>query len=320
MRVALGIAGVVLFVTAGMGTVELQGQGGRIDAWAPMPEKPSPFVPPNKPLTKLSDLLAKHKGHKDWSEVIVNDNLFHGSYISMAPGAKTPRQFQQDNRAFWIVQDGQIRFTIEGVEPFVASKGFLVQVPKRLVYSMETVGDVPSLRFEVLMANSQTMYPADETPTPSRGIKYERVSIANAKGTYDDANVPFIDYNLVMSGAKPKPKKNPTQFVGDAHDGGYVNVGIANIIRGDPKAEKPASDNDKGHFHLTGPELWFMLEGQNEFKIGDVPIFVASQGDIVYAPAQVWHRPRHVGNGMATRLAIVGYANSHLFQPGGGGQ
>ena len=140
MRVALGIAAVVLFVTAGMGTVELQGQGGRIDAWAPMPEKPSPFVPPNKPLTKLSDLLAKHKGHQNWSEVIVNDNLFHGSYISMAPGAKTPRRFQQDNRAFWIVQDGQIRFTIEGVEPFVASKGFLVQVPKRLVYSMETVG------------------------------------------------------------------------------------------------------------------------------------------------------------------------------------
>jgi hypothetical protein len=44
-------------------------------------------------------------------------------------------------------QDGQIRFTIEGQEPFVATKGFLVQVPKRLVYSMETVGDRPSLRF-----------------------------------------------------------------------------------------------------------------------------------------------------------------------------
>ena len=59
----------------------------------------------------------------------------------MGPGAKTPRRFHQDNRAFWIVQDGQIRFTIEGQEPFVASKGFLVQVPKRLIYSMETVGD-----------------------------------------------------------------------------------------------------------------------------------------------------------------------------------
>ena len=76
-----------------------------------------------------------------------------------------------------------------------------------------------------------------------------------------------------------------------------------------------ARDDDKGHFHLTGPELWFMLEGQNEFKIGDLPLLVADQGDIVYAPAQVWHRPRHVGNGMATRLAIVGYANSHVYQP-----
>jgi mannose-6-phosphate isomerase-like protein (cupin superfamily) len=164
------------------------------------------------------------------------------------------------------------------------------------------------------------MYPSDEKPAPARGVKYERVSVANAKGTYDAANVPFIDYNLVMSGGKPKPKPNQNQFVGDAHDGGYVNVGIANIIRGDPKTEKPAREDDKGHFHLTGPELWFMLEGQNEFKIGDLPLLVADQGDIVYAPAQVWHRPRHVGNGMATRLAIVGYANSHVFQPGGGGQ
>ena len=217
----------------------------------------------------------------------------------------------------WVVQDGQIRFTIEGIEPFVATKGYLVQVPKRLVYSMETVGDRPSLRFEVLMANSHTMYPADEKPAPVPGVKYERVSVANAKGAYDDANVPYIDYNLVMNGGKPKPNRNQTQFFGDAHDGGYVNVGIANILRGDPKTEKPAREDDRGHFHLTGPEFWFMLEGQNEFKIGDVPLFVANQGDIVYAPAQVWHRPRHVGAGMATRLAFVGYANSHLFQPGG---
>ena len=75
----------------------------------------------------------------------------------------------------------------------------------------------------------------------------------------------------------------------------------------------PARDDDLGHFHLTGPEFWFQLEGQNEFKIGSVPIFVANQGDIVYAPAQTWHRPRHVGTGMATRLAIVGYANSHVY-------
>jgi quercetin dioxygenase-like cupin family protein len=55
-----------------------------------------------------------------------------------------------------------------------------------------------------------------------------------------------------------------------------------------------------------------------EFKIGSVPLLVADQGDIVYAPAQTWHRVRFAGTGMATRLAIVGYANSHVFQPARG--
>ena len=168
------------------------------------------------------------------------------------------------------MQDGQIRFTIEGQEPFVASKGFLVQVPKRLIYSLETVGDRPSLRFEVTNPAARTMYPADETPTPMPGMKFERARVASAKGTYDEANVPYIDYNLTIAGTQ-KPKRNPTQFIGDAHDGGYVNVGIVNIIRGDPKTQKPAQPGDKGHFHLTGPEAWFILEGQNEFLIGDVP-------------------------------------------------
>src|SRR5690348_17244991 len=135
----------------------------RIEIWAPVPVKANPYVAPNKPLTKLADVLAKHKGQQNWTEVVVSDNLFHGEYISMAPGQKTPTQMRQDNRIAWIVQDGQIRFNIEGQEPFVASKGFLVQVPKRLEYTLETVGDKPSLRFEITMANSKVIYPADET-------------------------------------------------------------------------------------------------------------------------------------------------------------
>ena len=56
-----------------------------------------------------------------------------------------------------------------------------------------------------------------------------------------------------------------------------------------------------------GPEFWFMLEGQTESKIGSVPVFVADQGDVVYAQAKTWHRIRFVGSSMSTRLAIVGY-------------
>ena len=273
-RIAFVILGSGLFLTLAARQAEVHGQqrgggGGRgqMEVWAPLPEKESPFIPPHKPLTKIAAVLAKHRGEQTWIETIVSDNLFHGDYISMAPGAKTPRRFHQDNRAFWIVQDGQIRFTIEGREPFVASRGFLVQVPKRLVYSMETVGDKPSLRFEVTMANSNTMYPIDETPTPIPGVRFVRARVANVKGAYDKANVPFIDYNETIAG-KTRQKQNQNQFIGDAH-------GIANIIRGNPKTQAPARDEDKGHLHITGPEFWFILEGQMEFKIGSLPVFVA---------------------------------------------
>jgi len=297
--ITLVIAGSTLFPA-------LNGQS-RMLVWAPLPVEPNPWIAPNKPLTKLSELRSKHAGQPNWTETVVSDNLFHADYISMAPGAKTPRRLHPDNRAWWIVQDGQIRFTIEGQEPFVASKGFMVQVPHRLVYSMETVSDTPSLRLEVTVANSNTVYPVDETPAPVAGVKYIRAQIATVKGSYDKANVPFIDYNQTIAGnAKPKP--NQDQFIGDPH-------GIANIIRGDPKKQAPAQDADKGHLHETGPEFWFMLEGQTEFKIGSEPTFVADQGDVVYAPAKTWHRIRFVGTSMSTRLAIVGYPNSHFFQP-----
>ena len=298
---------ILISVLPGLQT-KISGQN-QIQVWAPQPLQPGPWNPPNKPITRLSELRAKHQGEQSWTETIVSDNLFRGEYISMAPGAKTPRRFHQDNRAWWIVEDGQIRFTIEGQEPFIASRGFLVQVPHRNVYSMETVGDKPSLRFEVTIANANTMYPIDETPAPAQGFQYVRARVANIKGKYDKANVPFIDYNQVIAG-HPTPKENPTQFINDPH-------GIANIIRGDPKKEPPAREEDKGHLHVTGPEFWFILEGQMEFKIGSIPTFVADQGDIVYAPSLTWHRIRFAGEGMATRLAIVGYANSHVFQAPG---
>lgn len=297
----------VMLVTAGSTLFPALSGQSQMLVWAPLPVEPNEWIAPNKPLSSLSELRAKHVGQQNWTETVVSDNLFHADYISMAPGAKTPRRFHPDNRAWWIVQDGQIRFTIEGQEPFVASKGFLVQVPHRLVYSMETVGDRPSLRMEVTVANSNTMYPIDETPTPVSGVKYVRARVATVKGSYDKANVPFIDYNQTIAG-NPNPKQNQDQFIGDSH-------GIANIIRGDPKKQAAARDEDKGHLHETGPEFWFILEGQMEFKIGSAPVFVANQGDVVYAPAKTWHRIRFAGTSMATRLAIVGYPNSHVFQP-----
>src|SRR6187549_3178215 len=155
-------------------TLRLHGQAPQQDrlVWAPVPSTPNGWVAPNKPHTKLADLLAAHKGQANWREPIVRDRLLTADYVQMAPGTKTPRQFQPDNPIWWIVQGGEVRFTIEGQEPFVATKGFLVQVPYRNVYQLEAVGTAPALFFEVKVTNSPAMYPADETPVPETGMKF----------------------------------------------------------------------------------------------------------------------------------------------------
>ncbi len=115
----------------------------------------------------------------------------------MAPGKKTKTIYYADNRIFWVVQDGAIRFTIQGQEPFVATKGFLVQVPFRVPFSMETVGDKPSLRFEVVDARAKPLYPAVETPTPLPGNHYVQVSFTG-QGVYDAVNHPYLDFQKEM--------------------------------------------------------------------------------------------------------------------------
>lgn len=280
----------------------VRGQGPRDTlAWAPVPTQPAAWVAPNKPHWKLAELLAKHKGRPEWTETVVSDSTLHADYISMAPGTKTPRRFHPDTRVWWIVQDGQIRFTIEGQEPFVASKGFLVQVPYRNVYSMETIGDRPSLRLEVHIAGATTMYPIDETPTPVPGFEFVKVRVSG-KGSYEGGNKPFVDFSQVVAGTD-----RTRRFIAD-------DRAVANIIRGKPAPEPRATD--KGHFHEESAEFWFILEGQIRYRIGSLPVFLADQGDIVYVPRQTWHLASHGGTQMSTRLAMNGYQDLlHNYQP-----
>jgi len=73
---------------------------------------------------------------------------------------------------FWWVYSGQMKVSIQGQEPFIAGKDFLVQVPYRVPYSMETLGHEPSVRFEVRAAGAVPNYVAGETPTPVQGFKF----------------------------------------------------------------------------------------------------------------------------------------------------
>src|SRR5687768_9555541 len=120
----------------------------------------------HRPHTKLRDVLARHHGQGDWVETIVEDESLFAQWISMAPGRKTPRRMNGDTREWWIVQSGSLRFTVDGREPVVATKGVMVQVPYRTLYQIENVGTEPALRFEVNVTRARKLYPADEAPVP----------------------------------------------------------------------------------------------------------------------------------------------------------
>ena len=107
--------------------------------------------------------------------MIVNDDYLQAEYIQAAPGTKVGKRFHPDTRAWWVVMDGQIRFDIEGQDSFTATKGSMVQVPAQTIFSFESIGDKPSLRFEVNIAKAKTLYPQEVKPPESAGrVIYSR--------------------------------------------------------------------------------------------------------------------------------------------------
>lgn len=277
--------------------------------WAPKPAKLPGYVPPHRPHTRLAELQARHKGSTDWREVIVDDDHLNAVYISSAPGTKTPRRFHPDTREWWVIRDGQIRFAIDGQEPFVASKGWMVQVPYRTAYSMETIGDKPSLRFEVNIAHAQTLYPRDQKPPAMPGFDWQLIRLPQPTGVYDHGNKPYIVFDEIAANFEKQPNKKSGQYR-FIHD----DRGVANIIYGYEKELPPVKPADRGHYHAECAEFWIILAGQTSYKLEGQPPIIADAGDVVYAPKFTYHLPRFYGPGPSCRLAMNGYPEiGHLF-------
>jgi mannose-6-phosphate isomerase-like protein (cupin superfamily) len=266
-------------------------------AWAPKSTAEHPWKAPQKPIWRLAEILTAHQGQASWSEQIVLDHDYDAKYIQMAAGEKTRTQFWADDRIFFVVWGGQIRFTIQGQAPFVASKGFLVQVPYRTPYSMETVGNEPSLRFEVVRSGRTPLYPSDGTAAPPAsppGKEYLRTRYLTPPDPYTDINKPFVDFeqDYVHNPANPQ---GDFAFVKDADN-------FMNIIRG-PGIPTPP-DTSKGHFHVDYNEFWFIAEGRIDYLMEGMKVFTAEPGDVVYAPQGRWHRASFGGTTIDTRIAI----------------
>ncbi|MCI0339172.1 MAG: cupin domain-containing protein [Acidobacteria bacterium] len=272
-------------------------------SWAPKPKAPSKYVPPHKPHTRLADLKAKYKAKADWKEVIVDDEHLNAAYIFSAPGTKVSKRFHPDTREWWIVMDGEIRFEIEGQQPFVATKGSMVQVPMQTIYAMETVGDKPSLRFEVNIAKAKTMYPREVEPPKIPGIDWIPVTLNRKPGAYDHGNQPHINLYEVVKAPDFRGQK---RFV---HD----DRAVANIIYGYEKNLSPLNPKDRGHYHPECAEFWLIMAGQIRYPIEHQGVIIADEGDVVYAPIFTFHAPRFYGPGPSCRLAMNGFTNiAHL--------
>src|SRR5262249_60537008 len=139
-----------------------------------------------KPWIKLADIKARHKGDANWRDVIIDDGRLTGEYVSAAPGAKQSKRFHPDTREWFAVVEGEVRVEIEGQEPFTATRGSLVNIPRQTIYSLETVGTRPSLRFAVNVAHARTLYPREaEPPAPAAGTAWVPATINRTPGQYD---------------------------------------------------------------------------------------------------------------------------------------
>jgi mannose-6-phosphate isomerase-like protein (cupin superfamily) len=284
-------------------------------AYTPKPTR-LPAYGSNKPVTRLSEVLAKHKGQASWTEQVIKTDRFDTRWAQMAPGEKLSTRYYGDDRVMWVVWQGQIRFNIEGQEPFVASKGFLVQVPQRVRYSMETVGNEPSLRYEVTRAGQHPNFPADngepKPPNAPDGTEYVKISTPTQPDKYEGVNKPYVDFLKDVVAKDPVKGPSPSLVMMDEGN-------MSNIIRGKGIPTPPPTN--KGHFHVGRDEFWFILEGKIEHLIEDIGLVSSDAGDIVFVPPGRWHRATFADGQTDTRLSFNANPYTfHAFAPNSGGE
>jgi quercetin dioxygenase-like cupin family protein len=277
--------------------------------WAPKPAQTAPYPPGQKPWIKLPDLKAKHKGETNWHEVIVDDGRLTGEYEAAAPGTKVTRRLHPDTREWFAIVEGEVRVEIEGQPALTATRGSVVNIPRQTIYSLETIGDKPSLRFMVNPARVKTLFPREsqEVPAPPApaGSSWVPATLNRTAGVYDQFNQPTVN---IHEAASKNEKYSGGRFVRD-------DKSEMLIIYGYEKNLLPLDPNDKGHFHAESAEFWLVFTGQIRYSFEGQQPFVASEGDIVYVPAGTWHATRFTGAEPSCRLSITEYVGNALLLP-----
>mgnify|MGYP001570659308 CR=1 FL=1 len=310
MRHTLAVTIVGLFVGCAAHALAQQPPAPRpvpTGAWAPKPVKTPGYVPPQKPWVKLADLKARHKGEPNWRELLVDDGRLTAEYVAAAPGTKVGQRFHPDTREWFAVVEGEVRVEIEGQAPIVATRGSLINIPRQTIYSLETTGSAPSLRFVVNVARAKTLFPqGGAAPAAAPGSAWVPITINRTPGRYDEFNQPHLN---IHEAAAKNEKYSGGRFVRD-------DKSEMLVLYGHEKNMPPLNPLDKGHFHAESAEFWLVFTGKIRYAFEGQEPFVASEGDVVYVPANTWHATRYTGLDPSCRLSITEYVgNALLLEP-----
>jgi mannose-6-phosphate isomerase-like protein (cupin superfamily) len=269
-----------------------------------------------KPVVRLADLKAKYYGQTNWSEVVVADRNSRAEVISAAPGSKVRRHLHGDSPHWWVVQEGHVRFEIEGPEgkfqTIEARKGSYVFAPERHLHSLEVVGTEPAIRMDVTLADATPIYDALPAGVGKGEIEYLPVTldtginpldVPSPGGKPDRLHVNIEDLEAAHKSQKswtePAMRKNRVR-------GNFIyGQGIGTPDR------RPAT---RGHFHADFAEFWIVLRGRLRWWIEGVEPIIAGEGDIIYAPPKRFHAIEFYGDGPACRLTSSTYPSAnHLY-------
>ena len=287
-------------------------------AWVPKKTQLTAYEAPNRPVWRLTDVKAMHPGTGSWTQPIVRNKEMWADWYQMASGTRNPTMMWPDNRVGLIVWEGQLRVSVEGHEPFVASKGFQINIPYRTPYALEVVGNAPALYFQVREADHFPLYPVSSNPTKPAdvpGYTYVQAGLTPDRGTIGRGAYGeklYLDY---YKDVVNNPAGRGGAFIASDHF-------FMNNIRGAGIPTPPPTN--LGHFHAEYTEFWFIIEGRMEHLIEGIPDVVQSDaGDVVTAAQGRYHRASfRAGPGMNTRVAInpfpEGLHNDPAPVPGGG--
>jgi len=104
---------------------------------------------PNLIHTRLKALIDRNGTSSNWSEIAISDNRNFATYTHEMPRESSGVKSHSDEDRWWVVLQGNIRWSVEGEESFRADSGDVVFIEKDTSYSMGTVGESPSIRVTV---------------------------------------------------------------------------------------------------------------------------------------------------------------------------